>query len=195
MKAIAVLMTVVSLLAAACSDAAADSVAFLDSTTTLAPASDEESDATDEEALLAFATCMRDNGIEDFEDPTIDSDGRLQFGPGEGAQQESADREMMQAARNACQQHLEGLAIGPGATDRSEIEDQLYEFAACMRDNGYDMPDPDFSGSAGERGGGGPFGDGIDPEDLAFVSALEACEETFGGTMRFGRGRAGGGTP
>ena len=95
MKAIAVLMTVVSLLAAACSDAAADSVAFLDSTTTLAPASDEESDATDEEALLAFATCMRDNGIEDFEDPTIDSDGRLQFGPGEGAQQESADREMM----------------------------------------------------------------------------------------------------
>ncbi len=47
-------------------------------------------------------------------------------------------------------------------------------FAACMRDNGFDMPDPDFSGLA--LRGDGPFGE-VDLEDPAFESALEQCDD------------------
>lgn len=195
MKSVAIIVAAGALFVAACSGSSGDGVASLESTSTTAASAGEQPDGQevgDEEAILAFAACMRENGVEDLEDPTIDSDGRLQFGFGGGAQPQDLDREVLRTARDACQQHLDGLAFGPGSLDRSEIEDQLYQFAACMRENGYDMPDPDFSGPAGERGGGGPFGDSIDPEDLAFVTALTACEETFGGTLRFGQGRPGG---
>lgn len=199
MKSVAIIVAAAALVFTACSGSRGDSVASLQGTSTTAVLTDEQPDKpelTDEEAIIAFASCMRENGVEDFEDPTVDPDGRLEFSFGGGAQPQDIDREVLRAARDACQQHLAGLAFGPGDLDRSEIEDQLYEFAACMRENGYDMPDPDFSGSAGERGGGGPFGGSIDPEDLAFVSALGACEETFGGTLRFGqRAPGGGGAP
>ena len=38
---------------------------------------DAAGDVSDEEALLAFAQCMRDNGVENFEDPVVDADGEL----------------------------------------------------------------------------------------------------------------------
>ena len=44
-----------------------------------------------------------------------------------------------------------------------------------MRENGVDMPDPDFSG-----GGGGCFrvgGGGVDPDSATFRRAQEACQE------------------
>lgn len=195
MKSVAIIAAALALLVAACSGSSDDSVASLSSTTTTTvPSTDQppSQEGTDEEVILAFAACVRDNGIEGFEDPTIDADGRLEFGGG-GGQDPEVDRETLRAARDACSEHLEGLAFGPGNIDRSEIEDQLYEFAACMRDNGYEMPDPEFSGEPGQGDGGGPFGGAIDPEDPAFETALEACEAAFGGTLRFGRGRPGGG--
>ncbi|MGI9528996.1 MAG: hypothetical protein ACR2NG_04735 [Acidimicrobiia bacterium] len=200
MKSAAIIAVALALLVAACSGSADDSVASLSSTTTTAAASTgqlSDGGTTDEDAILAFAACMRENGIEDFEDPTIDADGRIEFGGGfgggAGGDGERADREALRAARDICQENLEGLAFGPGNVDRSEIEDQLYEFAACMRDNGYNMPDPDFSAEPGEGGGGGPFGGDVDPADPAFQEALEACEAAFGGNLRFGRGRPAGG--
>lgn len=200
MKSVAIMFAAVALFLTACSGANADSVASLESTSTTAAVTDgqpDEPEMTDEEAILAFAACMREHGLEDFEDPTIDADGRLEFGQGGGGQGTEVDREALRNARDACQENLEGLAFGPGNIDRSEIEDQLYEFAACMRDNGYDMPDPEFSTEPGQGDGGGPFGGSIDPEDPSFVSALEACEAAFGGTLRFGRGGGpgGGGAP
>lgn len=150
-----------------------------------------EDNPSDEEALLAFSACMREHGLEDFEDPDIGADGDVRFGFRDLAATADVDRETVGAAMDACRGHLDGLAIGPGSGDRTEIEDQLYEFAACMRDNGYDMPDPDFTGEPGQ-GAAGPFGE-IDPDDPSFRSALESCEDVFGGALRFGGGRPGGG--
>lgn len=195
MKSAAIIAVALALLVAACGGSADESVASLSSTTTTAASSTpqlSDGETTDEDAILAFAACMRENGIEDFEDPTIDAEGRIEFGGG-GGDGERADREALRAARDICQENLEGLAFGPGNVDRSEIEDQLYEFAACMRDNGYDMPDPDFSTEPGQGDGGGPFGSDVDPEDPTFQEALEACEAAFGGNLRFGRGRPAGG--
>ena len=58
----------------------------------------------------------------------------------------------------ACGELLEGATLGfREGFDRTELEDTLVEYAACMRENGYDMPDPDFSGS-GAGPGAGPGG-------------------------------------
>jgi hypothetical protein len=153
-----------------------------------------------QEAILAFSACMRENGIEDFQDPEISEDGGIAFqlGPGGGDPPSAAEREEMQEAFQACSGLLEGQAFGPGgAIDTSEIEDRLYEFAACMRENGYDMPDPDLSSIGVPDEGSdpgefqGPFGD-VDPDDPVFQSAAEVCQEVFGGGFAFGGGGPGG---
>jgi hypothetical protein len=61
--------------------------------------------------------------------------------------------------------------------DFTEIQDTLLVFAQCMRDNGFDLPDPDFS-NFDLAGGVGPFGE-IDPTEPDFEKALEACQDIF----------------
>ena len=154
-----------------------------------------EGSVSDEEAILAFAACLRDEGI-DVDDPTVDADGNLRPPRPRDIGQE--DREMVRAAMDSCSGHLENVTFGLDAADRSEREDQLFEYAACMRENGYEMPDPDFSafGQPGEgagtgAGGGGPFG-AIDQDDPTFQSAQEACAGIFGGDREPGGGPGGG---
>ena len=158
-----------------------------------------------EQALLEFAQCMRDHGV-DMEDPTTDENGNFQMmrpsGGGEGGEFDPADREAMQAAREACSQYLEGIAQGFDRPDMTEMQDLMLEYTACMRDNGVDMPDPDFS-DTGEPGGQGPgarlgFDPGdFDPSDPIFQAANEACQEIFGtdGMPGFMGGGPGGGVP
>ena len=192
-----------AIMLAACSGSDAGGVASLEDPAEQAVVEEQDAAAeTDdehaaEEAVLGFAQCMRDNGIEGFEDPDLTADGSLDFRRGQG-QLGDVDRETLREAFQACQEHLEGLAFGPGNFDRSEIEDRLVEFSACMRDpnrgNLPDFPDPDLSnfGPGGDGpGGGGPFGEGFDFQDPAVRDALEACQEVFGG-FRFG-GPGGGG--
>ena len=214
-KKILLLLAVIMLVAAACggSDDADEGV------TSLSGATDDEViaipqalgdiiDQTDEEALLGFTACMRENGI-DIEDPTVDADGGLEFRfrAGAGPQDGNFDREAAQAARDACSDLLEGVTLGFRRPDLTEVQDNLFEYASCMRENGYDMADPDFSGfpTGGGGGGGGqgggfvsPFGE-IDPNDADFVAANEACSDILagfgeGGGLR-GGGPAGGGRP
>ena len=186
------------LLAVSCSGSNSDSgVASLkapaDTTQNQEQAGDEPADdpVSDEEAILAFAACLRDEGI-DVDDPTVDADGNLRPPRPRNIAQE--DREMVRAAMDVCSEHLESVAFGLDAADRSEREDQLFEYAACMRENGYDMPDPDFSnfGQPGQgdgpgAGGGGPFG-AIDQSDPTFQTAQEACAGIFGGDRVPGSG-------
>ena len=183
MQRLLIAIAALAVLLAACSGSNDGGVASLESVDDIAGIVEDDGGAEiDEEAILAFAACMRENGVEDFDDPDFNADGSLSFG-GE-LRQSDTDQETMRAAFEACQSHLEGLAFGRGSVDFTEIEDRLVEFASCMRENGFDMPDPDFSnfGTPGQDGpGGGPFGDEIDPEDPAFQSALEACEDIFEG--------------
>jgi hypothetical protein len=133
-----------------------------------------ESDEDLEEQALAFSECMRENGVPDFPDPEIE-DGRIQMrigGPDGGAQ---IDQEAMEKAMQAC----EDLAPRGGGNfseeDRQEMQDAMLEYAQCMRDNGYDMPDPDFSD------GGGMIRLEGEPDDPAFEKAQEACEDKMPG--------------
>ena len=158
-------------------------------------------DLSDEERLLAFAECMRENGV-DFPDPVVEADGTVTFGfrPGGGGGGLQRLGEIGRdpdtpAARAACEGLIEGLAFGPGqgGVDLIELQDTLLEFAQCMRDNGVDMGDPDLSrfgpGGNDDDQPGGPFG-AIDVNDPDFAAAFEVCQQQLpqAGGARFGGG-------
>ena len=164
----------------------------------------EPEDLSDEERLLAFAECMRENGV-DFPDPVVEADGTVTFGfrPGGGGGGLGRLREIGQdsdlpAARDACSGMLEGLAFGPGqgGFDLIELQDTLLAFAQCMRDNGVDMGDPDLSGfgpGANDDQPSGPFGPSvaIDIDDPDFAAAFAVCQQQLpqaGGGPRLGGG-------
>ena len=193
MKRWMLLFAVIALVAAACSSSSTDGVASLDATTDTQVAGESAAapdEPTDEESLLEFATCMRDNGVPDFQDPIVSADGSVDFGFGRGGGEEGAfggvDRDIVRAAFDECGTDLEGVAFGPGGTDFSisEFEDTFVEFAACMRDEGVQMDDPDFSSFAPGQGGGGGEGGGpfssLDLDDPKVQDALEACQGVFG---------------
>ena len=192
MRRIAIAVSVLALLAAACSGTDESGVASLTDNVQESQQQDDggSSALTDEESILAFAACMRENGVEDFEDPDVDAEGGVQFRLRGATEGDDVDRETLRAAFDACDEFLGAVAFGGGAADRSEIEDQLYEFAACMRENGIDdFDDPDFSATPGE--GGTPFGEDFDPSDPQVAAAMEACQATFGGLGRLGGGGQG----
>jgi hypothetical protein len=129
-----------------------------------------DSDEELEEQALDFSQCMRENGVPDFPDPEIE-DGRIQMRIEGG--------EIDQDAMEKAQQECEDLAPRGGGTfseeERQEMQDAFLAYAQCMRDNGYDMPDPDFSGE------GGMFRMEGEPDDPAFQQAQEACEDKMPG--------------
>jgi len=190
-----VLFAAFGLLVTACSGSGdgGDGVATLESTASQSNEVGDEPVAADvdaEQAMLDLAACMRDNGV-DIEDPTVDADGNLQFGgfrprPGDGSG--DVDRDAVQAAMEACGDLIDGVALGFGGRgdfDITGMQDTLVEYAACMRENGYDMDDPDFSArgpGSGGGGGGGPFSE-INPDDPDFVAAQEICQSILGDTF------------
>ena len=145
-------------------------------TSTAAPLADDL--VIDEEKVLAFAACMRDGGI-DFPDPVVDSDGNVGFDLMAMRDLAEVDEEEINAAFEPCVFHLEGVNFGFERVFDAEFQDEVVVFAACMRDNGIDMPDPDFSGIMEGR----PLFPGWEPEldDPDFEVAFEACEDLLPG--------------
>jgi len=178
-----------ALLAAGCgSGGDTTGVASLEGTvtTTATPGTEPEIDAAEaEESLLAFTACLREQGI-DIPDPQPDASGNLRLGTPGGILElaDSLDREQIEQARDACAVHLEGIAQQFDRMDMTALEDVLLDYAACMREAGYDLPDPDLSAfladGAGRPGGpGGVFGGAIDADDPAFREANDECLRVF----------------
>jgi hypothetical protein len=154
----------IALAGAACStDNSAEVASLADD----APTSTESS-AADMDPLLVFAACMRDNGLDDFEDPIVGSDGKAEF----PSKAESGTEEGFKAAFDVCGPLLEGTVLGASKTDADIVEtvDSLVELAQCMRAAGFDMPDPDASGQFPE----------FDKESPEFDAAYEQCASEFG---------------
>jgi hypothetical protein len=155
------------LLAAGCggSDGDGDGVASLSgndgATTTTNGGADRE------QALLDFARCMRENGVP-IQDPQVDSQGNLRLQPGQFG---DVDQATVEKAREACQEHLEGVTQGFTPEDQTRMRDALVKYTSCMRQNGYDMPDPDFSQGMAR------LGQNIDQDDPAYRKAHEACKQ------------------
>jgi hypothetical protein len=126
------------------------------------PGAGPESAAEPQQAALAFAKCMRDNGLPNFPDP--DASGRFR---GFSHEQQSSPR--YSAALQACR------TLAPGGSHEQQIGSpafvkQARAFAQCIRDSGVpNFPDPDaqgrFRGASHELQG-----------DPAFQAALRACQ-------------------
>lgn len=182
----AIVAAIAALVLSACGggETSETSVASIDEvgdTSPVGSASDSENVADQEAALLEFTQCMRDNGV-DIGDPSVDANGNasLDF---RGIDLGSIDQESVAAAQTACNEFLEGVTLGFDLGDPTELEDMALEFAQCMRANGYDLDDPDFSGLGGSgrdagSPGGNPFGD-VDLADPAFQSALDNCRDVL----------------
>jgi hypothetical protein len=191
---LAMLIATLAVITAACGESVDEGVATLSDTDAVVQEAEAAAAGADEDAILAFAACIRENGVPDFEDPVVNADGSVEFarGQGEGAF-DDVDRDALQGAFGACQEDLEGVAFGPGGGDfeMTELEDTMVEFASCMRTNGYEMDDPDLSGFGPGSEGDGPFGD-FDQDDPLYQAAFEGCGEILAGVEPGGGGVAGG---
>lgn len=147
------------------------------------------------EAILAYAQCLRENGI-DVDDPQAGSAGaRAIFGGGPGGGPESIDRrsEEFVAANGSCGYILEAARpeVDPEA-EQERLEEQLV-LAQCIRDNGYETyPDPAIGADGRlERLRGQAAGDlGIDPRSPEFREVIGACRDEIG--LEDGPGLGGG---
>jgi hypothetical protein len=192
---IVVLVAGIALAASACGGGTdEEGIASLEDVEVPVAADDGAADA--ETAMLAFTECMREQGV-DMPDPIVDEDGNLRLPPpaGFGRGDPAADRETIGIAREACADELEGVTQQFERLDLTEIEDQLLSYAVCMRENGYDMPDPDLASALSGRGegpggglGGGVFGGAVDPGDPGFRETHEVCREVFERTFAPGPG-------
>ena len=127
-----------------------------------------------EAARLAYAKCMREHGV-DVPDPKPGGNGMIQLAPGTGPGG-GVDAETFDSAQQACAKYAEDMG-GPGVAGLGEADkERMLKFARCMRDQGIDVPDPDF-GEKGEVAVEVPLGSADDPD---FQAAHEACQRYFG---------------
>jgi hypothetical protein len=145
--------------------------------------------AATKKALLQFAQCMRDHGI-DMPDPNF-SGGRVTM----QSSARNISPEKQKAAEQACQKYQ--AKIKPPATSAAEKEQfkkKALANAQCMRDHGItNFPDPQFDANGGAQISIGK-GNGIDPNSAKFQAAQKACEKIAGvgggpSTQRVGDGK------
>jgi hypothetical protein len=123
-----------------------------------------------EAAQLKFVECMRENGVE-MDDPEPGGGIRLRVEPDTAA--------IAEQAQAICQPILDQAAAGDGGTGPEGNYDQMLAAAQCMRDKGYDYPDPeqDSAGRITQRFRADAGAD-VDREQLE--SDQQACQEQVG---------------
>jgi hypothetical protein len=160
-------LSVASLVMAACGGSADDP-----------SASTGSSQAEMREAALDYAKCMRQHGV-DMPDPQFNGKGMtMQLGgPGQG----KPPKATMDAAQEACQKIMERVKPPTmSKEDQTKAREAALKMARCMREKGFDFPDPQF-GEGGQirQRVGGP-GSGLDPSNPRFREAMTDCSKSAG---------------
>ncbi len=167
--AFAVLVTVVALLAAGCGGHGNAKKSSSVSASASASASGSFNP-------VAYAQCMRANGLPNFPDP--DKNGRMAL----PSDIDSNSAEFKKATEK-CKQYMgSGGAPNLGANDLWSQDDKL-KYARCMRENGVpSFPDPEADGMFP------PFGQGnaVDPDSALFKQADKACAKYKPGNVQQG---------
>jgi hypothetical protein len=170
---VAALLATASLVVAGCG---------ADKETPASSSSNKGMSSADKKALLEFAQCMRDHGV-NMPDPTF-SDGGARVTMRED---KGADPQKQQDAQKACQKYQDKVKPkSMSADEQKKQKEAALKNAQCMRDHGIDFPDPQF----GEDGRmtqriGGPNSN-VDPNSQKFQDAAKACQKEGGGGMMFG---------
>jgi hypothetical protein len=146
-------------------------------------------DAQTRKAMLDYARCMREHGI-DMPDPKFDENGG-----GVSIQRSGAGTtpEQQRDAERACAKYQKQIKPPPmSAAEKERMRRAALANARCMREHGIDMPDPQFEENGGvlQRAPKGAF----DVNSQKFREAEEACRGAGGpnGPPGGGSTRAGG---
>jgi hypothetical protein len=114
-----------------------------------------------------FVQCMRDHGV-DMADPAPDGKGGYKLGLDKVDRDDPALRPALEACHDLLPVDEDVLKkLSDPAT-----QDALRAFAACMREHGVDMPDPDPNG-----GFGSDFLKSLDKNSPTFQTAFAACQD------------------
>lgn len=136
---------------------------------------------TDEDIVTNFTVCMRDYGF-NIPDPELNADGSINWGPLKEAI--SSDPEYQKRSNQAfddCLPLLERFTDSgeDSKEDEIELQDKMLEFSQCLRDNGLDVSDPDFSGKS--RASLKPIIAGLKGADSRVERIMGQCTEaSFG---------------
>jgi hypothetical protein len=134
-------------------------------------------DAKTRRAMLAFAQCMREHGV-DMPDPHFDGNGGVTM-----RRNSSGSPEKDRAAEKACARYQRAVKP-PELSDeeKAEFRKQALANARCLRAHGIDAPDPVFGedGSVQMRIGG----KGERPDEDKLRLAQKACRKTMPGITR-----------
>jgi hypothetical protein len=130
-------------------------------------------DAKTKKAMLNYAQCMREHGV-DMPDPTFDGGGVRM------AQKGAVDPQKARAAESACRHFQDEVKPPPLSEEQqTEMKKKALANSRCMREHGFDMPDPTF-----EEGGRMTLridkSSGIDPGNPKFQAAQKACQKQTG---------------
>lgn len=170
------LLAVAALAAVACGDSAqGEGVASVNDGKGTASRAGEQRDgqrAKDpEKAMLDFARCMREHGV-DMPDPKSGEGGMFRFEAPQAGTRVPEEGKFMDADK-ACR-HLMSDAGPPELSpeDEKQMQDAMLDFARCMRERGVEVPDP-------QPGGGiiAKVGEGADPRSPEFQAAEKDCRK------------------
>lgn len=115
---------------------------------------------------VAFAGCMRSNGVSRFPDPG--SSGTI---PKVGPQQLGVDNARFATAQGACRRFLRNGGRPPSRTAQQLVRANALHFARCVRGHGVPaFPDPGSDGRIPD-----PAREGIDQGSPKFQAANQAC--------------------
>jgi hypothetical protein len=153
----------------------ASDVATVDTTTdepdpSEAPASTER-DARD--IMVDFTGCLRDEGFE-VPDPDF-SQSVAETQAGLAAAGIDTNSPAFNDAVAACEPILVGILQEISTEDLTAWADATVNYSECMRENGIEIPDPDFT-----QGFSGLFGSAeLDTDDPNFARADAICQAAF----------------
>jgi len=162
-----VVLVVVAVSLAACGGSPSKGVAGLGPTTT-SPSSTSQAPVA---SALAFAKCMRSDGVTNYPDPS--SNGRPQ-----SINQIDPNSSTFLRAYKGCQKYAPNGEVGPPAPTAAQLGFALV-FAQCIRKHGFpQFPDPLTTYGPGFTLGRGeyfPLMSTIQVQSPAFMQAAKAC--------------------
>ena len=114
-----------------------------------------DSQLTNEEKATQFVECMRELGFKDLQDPVLNADGSINWGPIKATLGQFKEKDFkLRKAYDTCLPLLQDFTNtkSESAEDLEEHKDKLLEYAKCLREKGLNVPDPDFSDRANMKG-------------------------------------------
>jgi len=131
------------------------------------------------EAALEYAQCMRKHGV-DMPDPQFNGGGMaMRIG---GPDTKRIPKATLDEAQRACQKIMQKVKPPTMSPEQqAKARKGALKMAQCMRERGFDVPDPQFgTGGRIQQRIGGPGSD-VNPEDPRFQQAMETCSKKAGG--------------